>query len=184
MGLFSKTLEEIVTHLQDFRLNYVDKKSIDQAVEIILLSKKVFIYGAGRSGLVGRMCAQRLMHLDIMAFFLSETISPAFNSDDCLIVISGSGETLSPIAITKGAKKIGGSIIALTANPESTIGQLADLVLLIKGQTKDAKQEALAPFTSLFDITSLVVLDSLARVIMNRTGKTEDDINRIHANLE
>jgi 6-phospho 3-hexuloisomerase len=184
MGLFSKTLDEIITHLKDFSNNYTNETSINQAVDIILSSKKVFIYGAGRSGLVGRMCAQRLMHLDIMTFYISETITPAFNSEDCLIIISGSGETLSPIAIARGAKKIGGNIVALTANPESTIGQLADLVLLIKGQTKDARQEALAPFTSLFDITSLVVLDSLARVIMNRTGKTENDIHRTHATLE
>lgn len=184
MGLFSKTLEEIITHLKDFISKHSDETTINQAVDLILSSKKVFVYGAGRSGLVGRMCAQRLMHLDIMAYYLSETITPAFSLDDCLIIISGSGETLSPIAIARGAKKIGGSVIALTANPKSTIGHLADLLLLIKGQTKDAKQEALAPFTSLFDITSLVVLDSLARVIMYKTGKTEEDIHRTHATLE
>lgn len=184
MGLFSQTVEEIVNHLKNYLSSFSDETSINKAADLVLTGKKVFIYGAGRSGMVGRMFAQRLMHLDIPTFYLSETITPAFNLDDCIIIISGSGETLSPIAIADGAKKIGGSLVVLTANPKSTIGLLADEVVVIKGQTKDVKQESLAPFTSLFDITALVTLDSLARVIMNRIGKTELDIHRTHATLE
>ena len=55
---------------------------------------------------------------------------------------------------------------------------------VINDTGRDVKQESLAPFTSLFDITALVTLDSLARVIMNRIGKTELDIHRTHATLE
>lgn len=184
MGIYSQTIREIISHLEAFLELSIDEKKIENCVEIVLEAKKIFIYGAGRSGMVGRMCAQRLMHLGRSSYFLSETITPRFTSDDCLVIISGSGETLSPISITKGAKKIGGKIIALTANPHSTIGKIADLVIIVKGQTKDAKQEALAPFTSLFDITALVILDAMTRVIMNRIGKTEDDIHQTHASLE
>ncbi|MHA2305848.1 MAG: 6-phospho-3-hexuloisomerase [Candidatus Hodarchaeales archaeon] len=184
MGLFSQTVEEIINHLKYYNDNFSDGTSIKRVVDLILSGEKIFIYGAGRSGMVGRMFAQRLMHLDLSAYFISETITPAFSSNDCIIIISGSGETLSPIAIAKGAKKIGGSIVVLTANQKSTIGMLADELLLIKGQTKDAKQESLAPFTSLFDITALVTLDSLARVIMDQINKTELDIHRTHATLE
>ena len=120
----------------------------------------------------------------LQSFYLSETITPAFNADDCLIVVSGSGETLSPKAITEGAKKIGGKVILLSANPDSTIGKLADHTIVVEGQTKDAKQEALAPFTSLFDISALVVLDSITREIMNKLGKTEADILETHASIE
>ena len=183
MGLYKQTIREILTHLEGY-LKIVDESKIIQCAEILLEANKIFIYGAGRSGMVGKMCAQRLMHLGFSSYFLSETITPRFTSNDCLIVISGSGETLTPISISKGAKDIGGKIIALTANPHSTIGKSADLAIIVKGQTKDAKQEALAPFTSLFDITALVVLDAMTRVIMNRIGKTEDDIHQTHASLE
>ncbi|MFX1535152.1 MAG: 6-phospho-3-hexuloisomerase, partial [Promethearchaeota archaeon] len=177
-------MEEIINHLQRY---YRLKKAVEEsgkAVDILLASKKIFVYGAGRSGMIGRMFAQRLMHLNLACFYLSETITPAFTKDDCLVVISGSGETLTPISITKGASKIGGKIILLSANPRSTIGKLADQIIFVEGQTKDAKQESLAPFTSLFDITALVVCDSMARDIMNRLGKTEADIHRTHATLE
>lgn len=184
MGLYRETIGEIISHLEGYLNSSKDEKLIDKCVKAILDAKKIFIYGAGRSGMVGRMCAQRLMHLGIHSFFLSETITPRFTSDDCLIVISGSGETLTPCSVAKGAKEIGGRIIVLTANPESTIGQIADCIILVKGQTKDVKQEALAPFTSLFDITALVVLDAITRVIMNKIGKTEEDIHQTHASLE
>ncbi|MFX1518054.1 MAG: 6-phospho-3-hexuloisomerase [Promethearchaeota archaeon] len=184
MGLFYHTVEEIISHLEEFLQELKDEEVIDICIEIILNARKIFIYGAGRSGMVGKMCTQRLMHLSLPSYFLSETLTPRFTPNDCLIVISGSGETLTPVSISKGAKEIGGKIIALTANPHSTIGQIADHVILVKGQTKDAKQEALAPFTSLFDITALVVLDSMTRSIMNRIGKTEDDIHQTHASLE
>ncbi|MHA1973949.1 MAG: 6-phospho-3-hexuloisomerase [Candidatus Hodarchaeales archaeon] len=186
MGLFFETMDEIIHHLANYKESGSERleQSIQKAVDILLNSDKIFVYGAGRSGMVGRMFAQRLMHLDLKSVYLSETITPAFTKDDCLLVISGSGETLSPKAITKGVKDIGGKVIALTANPESSIGKMADKVVEVKGQTKDAKQEALAPFTSLFDITAIVVCDSIARVIMNRIGKTEEDIHRTHATLE
>jgi 6-phospho 3-hexuloisomerase len=184
MGLYKLTIREILSHLEEFMENFVEEEKISQCVELLLKAEKIFIYGAGRSGMVGRMCAQRLMHLGLSSYFLSETITPKFTSNDCLIVISGSGETLSPISISKGAKDIGGKIIAFTANSHSTIGKIADLIVHVEGQTKYTKQESLAPFTSLFDITALVVLDAMARVIMNRIGKTEDDIHRMHASIE
>ncbi|MFX1507785.1 MAG: 6-phospho-3-hexuloisomerase [Promethearchaeota archaeon] len=184
MGLYKQTIREILSHLENYLEVVVDEEKIAQWVGYILEAKQIFIYGAGRSGMVGRMCAQRLMHLGFSSYFLSETITPRFTSNDSLIVISGSGETLTPISISKGAKDIGGKIIVLTANPHSTIGEIADLVIIVKGQTKDVKQETLAPFTSLFDITALVVLDAMTRVIMNRIGKTEDDIHQTHASLE
>ncbi|MFX1284211.1 MAG: 6-phospho-3-hexuloisomerase [Promethearchaeota archaeon] len=184
MTLFIQTVEEIIAHLKEYLASSTVEKELKKSIEILLGAEKIFIFGAGRSGMVGRMFAQRLMHLGFPSYYLSETITPRFTSKDCLVVISGSGETISPISISKGAKEIGGNIIALTANPLSTIGKIADQIINVKGQTKDVKQEALAPFTSLFDITALVVLDAMTRVIMNKIGKTEADIHKTHATLE
>ncbi|MHA2294614.1 MAG: 6-phospho-3-hexuloisomerase [Candidatus Hodarchaeales archaeon] len=183
MGIFLQTVEEIILHLKD-KSKYTSEEGIEEAVNLILSSRKIFVYGAGRSGMVGRMFAQRLMHVAIDAYYLSETITPAFTAADCLVIVSGSGETLSPVTIARGARKIGGKTILLTANPDSTLGQDVDHVVPVIGQTKNSNQEALAPFTSLFDITAIVVLDSMTRVIMNKTGKTEADIKRTHATLE
>ncbi|MGZ4892148.1 MAG: SIS domain-containing protein, partial [Halobacteriota archaeon] len=55
--------------------------------------KRLFVMGAGRSGLVVKGFAMRLMHLGFNVYVVGETVTPAVETDDLLIVISGSGET-------------------------------------------------------------------------------------------
>ena len=121
-------------------------KLINFIIEIHKEKNRVFIYGAGRSGFVGRCFAQRLMHLGINSCFVSDAITYQYNKKDLLVLISGSGETTSPVAIAQKAKKIGGKIALLTGNLNSTIGKLSDCVIKIEGKSKDIaiSQETLA----------------------------------------
>ena len=146
----------------------------------------VFIYGAGRSGLIGRCFSQRLMHLGFKACFISDAITYRYKAGDLLLLISGSGETTSPLAIAKKAKEIGGELILITANPLSSIAKLADLIVQIEGKTKDKAllNETLAPYTSLFDISTLSVLDAIGGIIMKRIGVSEEEIDKRHASIE
>ncbi len=145
-----------------------------------------FVYGAGRSGFIGRCFAQRLMHIGINSCFVSDAVTRQYTNNDLLILVSGSGETTSTVAIAKKAKEIGGKLISLSNNPNSTIGKLSDYVIEIKGKSKDIAltQETLAPYTSLFDISALAVLDSIGGILMNKMGMTEQDIDKRHATIE
>ena len=58
-------------------------------IEAIIKSKSIFIFGAGRSGLVGRAFAMRLMHLGKRVFFIGETTTPAVKKGDILFFVSG-----------------------------------------------------------------------------------------------
>lgn len=78
----------------------------------------------------------RLMHLGISSYVVGETISPAIYDDDCIIAISGSGETNTIVSAARIAKNRGSKVLAVTSYPESTLGQLADGHLLVKGRTK------------------------------------------------
>lgn len=159
---------------------------IDLVIQINSEKNRIFVYGAGRSGFIGRCFAQRLMHLGINSCFVSDAITHQYTGKDLLIIISGSGETTSPVAIAQKAKKIGGKIALLTGNPESTIGKLSNYVIKIKGKSKDVaiSQETLAPYTSLFDISTLSVLDSIGGTLMSILGVTEIDIDKKHATIE
>ena len=159
---------------------------INFILEIHRKSNLIFIYGAGRSGFIGRCFAQRLMHLGIKSCFISDAITYRYTKDDLLILISGSGETISTVAITQNAKKIGGKIVVFTGNTESTIAKVSDLAIRVKGKSKDVvlNKITLAPYTSLFDISVLSILDSLTGTIMNLLGITERDIDKRHATLE
>ena len=126
------------------------------------------------------------MHLGIKSCYVSDAVTHQYTEKDLLILISGSGETTSPVAIAQKAKKIGGKIALLTGNPESTIGNLSDIVVKIEGKSKDVaiSQDTLAPYTSLFDISTLSVLDSMGGMLMRILGVTEADIDKRHASIE
>ncbi len=81
-------------------------KLIELIVQINSNNGRIFVYGAGRSGFIGRCFAQRLMHLNISSCFVSDAVTYRYSKDDLLIVISGSGETTSPKAIAEEAKEI------------------------------------------------------------------------------
>ena len=161
-------------------------KLINLIVEIDSKDRRIFVYGAGRSGFIGRCFAQRLMHLGIRSCFVSDAVTYRYSKDDLLILISGSGETTSPKAITEEAKKIGGKIALFTGNPKSSIAMLSDLIIKIEGKSKEKaiSQETLAPFTSLFDISTLSILDSIGASLMVLLGITENDIDKRHASIE
>ncbi len=186
---FKKTLLEIANQI-NVNSEALDFDKILKLVNLIFTIKsennKVFVYGAGRSGFIGRCFAQRLMHLDINSCFISDAVTPRYTKDDLLILISGSGETASPVAIAKNANEIGGKIVLFSANPNSLIGKLSDIVIEIKGKSKDAAitKESLAPYTSLFDISTLSVLDSIGSVLMNVLNISENDIDKRHASIE
>ena len=161
-------------------------KLIELIVEIDSKGGRIFIYGAGRSGFIGRCFAQRLMHLGIKSCFVSDAVTYRYSKEDLLILVSGSGETTSPKAIAEEAKKIGGKIALFTGNPKSKIATLSDLVIKVEGKSKEKaiSQDSLAPFTSLFDISTLSILDSIGASIMVLLGITESDIGKRHASIE
>lgn len=160
--------------------------TIDLIVQIFKKKNRIFVYGAGRSGFIGRCFAQRLMHLGIQSCFISDAITYQYTVSDLLILISGSGETTSTVAIGNKAREIGGKIISLSNNPKSTIGKLSDYLIEIKGKSKDIAltQDTLAPYTSLFDISALAVLDSIGGILMKKLHITEEDIAKRHASIE
>ncbi|MEJ2295000.1 MAG: SIS domain-containing protein [Candidatus Lokiarchaeota archaeon] len=188
-GRFTSTIDEIAENLHKNR-EIIDYEKIFQLIELLIKTytnnRMVFVYGAGRSGFIGRCFSQRLMHLGFKACFISDTITYRYKAKDLLLIVSGSGETTSPLAIAKKAKEIEGNLILITANPLSNIAKLADLIIQIEGKTKDKAlmNETLAPYTSLFDISTLAVLDTIGGIIMKRIGISEKDIDKKHASLE
>jgi 6-phospho-3-hexuloisomerase len=187
--IFHKTMIEIANQVKKNE-ERIDNDNMAYLLDLILhiknSNKMVFVYGAGRSGFIGRCFAQRLMHLGINSCFVSDAVTHQYTKNDLLVLISGSGETTSPVAIARKAKKIGGMIALLTGNVSSTIGKLSDCVILIKGKSKDKalSQTTLAPYTSLFDISTLSVLDSIGGVLMKILNVSEEDIDKRHATIE
>jgi 6-phospho-3-hexuloisomerase len=103
----------------------------DQAVQLvarILQSREVFVAGAGRSGLMAKAFAMRLVQMGVDAYVVGETVTPNLQKEDLLVIGSGSGETKSLVPVAEKAKSLGGSVAVVTIEPESTIGTILKLM--------------------------------------------------------
>lgn len=152
----------------------------------ILGAERIFVAGAGRSGLAARGFAMRLMHLGLAAYVCGEIATPGMKAEDLLIVISGSGETGSLVSMAKKAKSLGGSLALVTVRPESTIGCLADAVVQVPAPTPKAacSFRSVQPMGSLFEQSCFLLLDAVVMELMPRLGEQEDSMFARHANLE
>ena len=176
---------------------FLDEESIEEFENIIMTANNVFVTGAGRSGLAAKAFAMRLMHLGLSAYVVGETISPAINEDDCIVAISGSGETNTIVSAAKIAKSRGSKVLAVTSYPDSTLGKLADNYLLVKGRTNQEVDDenymkrqihgnytSLTPLGTAFELTTLVFLDAIVSELMEKMEQTESDLKSRHTVLE
>lgn len=193
--ILNDAIKEIVDNVQSVS-EELDPKVIKEMADLMKSSKNIFLLGVGRSGLVAKAFAMRLMHLGIGVYVVGETITPTISNEDSLLAISGSGETTHIITIAQIAQKRGAKIIAVTSYVDSTLGKMADLIVHVKGRTKidselnyasrqiDGKHLTLSPMGTLFEVTSLIFLDGLIAQLMVEMGKTEQDLKARHTVLE
>ena len=173
----------------------LEDEKIKEVIDQILNAKKIFLLGAGRSGLVGKAFAMRLMHLGLNVFVVGETNTPSVEKGDLLVVVSGSGETRSVVGLAQIGKDLGAKIISITSNPNSTSAMNADVLIVLgaKVNTDDmdylerqvrGKHRPLAPMGTLFEMTSMIFLDGVVAALMEITKKSAVDLERRHATLE
>ncbi|NPA85268.1 MAG: 6-phospho-3-hexuloisomerase [Crenarchaeota archaeon] len=194
------TMREIATFVY-FASKMLKEHQVEEFTNLLVKAyntpgTKVLVMGAGRSGLVARAFAMRLMHLGYNAYVLGDTIVPSVREGDVVVAISGSGSTKLVLAAAEAAKQVGATVVVLTSYPHSPLGKMADVVVEIPGRTKVSKSqdyfarqilgqhEPLAPLGTLFEITVQSFLDSLVVELMHRLGKSEEDLRMQHANIE
>lgn len=120
----------------DRTLALISEASVEDLVERMLQANNIFTAGAGRSGLMMRAFAMRMMHTGLQAYVVGESVTPGLTKDDLLIIGSGSGETKSLAAMAEKAKGLGAAVAIATVVPQSTIGRLADTVIQIPADRK------------------------------------------------
>ena len=164
----------------------VDQAQIDALVDAIIDAAKVFVYGAGRSGMMMKAFAMRLGHLGLNAWVVGETTTPAIGPGDLLVVGSGSGQTRITLAIVEAARQRGAKTACITAHPDSPIGRASDIVVVIPAPvTKiDRDRPSVQPPGSLFEQCLLVLGDGMVMRLMRRLGTTEEEMRARHTKLE
>ncbi len=173
----------------------IDQFEFERFIKAIISSERIFVTGAGRSGLVGKSFAMRLMHLGLDVYVVGETTTPSIKSGDLLVAITGSGKTLTIVNIIRTAKACGARACCITSYPDSPAGRISDFTVRIGGRLEngngdyDAKQlkgrhAPLTPLGTLFELSASIFLDCSIPKLMDVLGKKEDEMKERHTNLE
>jgi arabinose-5-phosphate isomerase len=153
------------------------------AVELLLTcTGSVIVCGMGKAGLVGQKITATLSSTGTRAHFLhpAEAVHGdlgCLHPQDVLLALSNSGETDEISALLPTVKQMGVPIIAITGSDRSTLGQQADIRILL-GRLKEAGPWGLAPSTS--TTAMLAVGDALALVVARQRGFTPQQFAVFH----
>lgn len=164
----------------------IDEKEMAGLAGQLAQPGRVFIAGAGRSGLVLRMAAMRLMHLGMDVHVAGDTTTPAISSGDLLLVASGSGTTSGVVKSAETAAKTGARIAAFTTNPDSPLARLADaLVIIPAAQKTDHGSSVSRQYSgSLFEQVLFLATEAIFQSLWDNTDEPAEQLWLRHANLE
>ncbi|WP_405397067.1 6-phospho-3-hexuloisomerase [Maribacter sp. Asnod2-G09] len=155
-------------------------------IPIITNTKHIFIMGAGRTGLMMKAAAMRLMHLGYSVHVVGETTSPAIAEGDLLIAGSGSGTTGGIVNAAKTAKNVGADVVCITTNSSSPLAELSIQTVLIPAAQKQERDENVSQqyAGSLFEQSLLLVFDALIQTLWDLDGSSASELWKRHANME
>lgn len=158
-------------------------ESFVEAVDLILSCHgRVIVSGVGKSGHIGRKIAATLASTGTPAYFVHAAEAShgdlgLITREDVLIALSHSGEGEELLSIVPSVKRLGGKLIAMTGNAESSLAREADVHLEVR-----VKEEAcplnLAPTAS--TTAALALGDALAVALLDARGFDEADFARSH----
>ena len=161
-------------------------ESLDSAARAIRDADRVFLLGAGRSGIALQMTAMRLMHLGLTVHVVGEVTAPAIRGGDVLVVASGSGSTAGIVRAAHTAVDVGAAVVAITADATSEISTLATVTIVVEAARKlDRDSATSAQYAGgLFEQTVVTVGDAIFHALWTQSGLSADDLWPRHSNLE
>jgi len=161
-------------------LEQIDPHAIARAVEILLKAPQIFVYGAGRSGIIGRAFAMRLVQAGLRAYVIGESVTPIVRQGDAVFVLSAQGESYSSIQTSNIVRREGAELIVLTSKPGSKIAHTATHLITVEF-SEDEDRSRYAPLGTLFEAASLRLTDGLIAELLRVRGETEASMRRRHA---
>jgi arabinose-5-phosphate isomerase len=153
------------------------------AVELIrAASGRVIVTGIGKSGHVARKIASTLASTGTPALYVHPAEAShgdlgMITKDDVIVALSWSGETAELKNLTDYSRRHRIGLVAMTANPESTLAKTADVVLAMP-QAREACPHNLAPTTS--SLMQLALGDALAIALLESRGFTAAQFGVLH----
>jgi len=189
------TIETVADHLLSVAQS-LDLASMDEFARMLNGANRIFVMGAGRSGLVARSFAMRLMHIGFQVYVVGEITTPAVTAGDVVVAISGSGNTRTISEFGEICKRLNVRLITVTSNRDSKLGKISDLAVIVDGSIQhnhgkeymerqlSGNHKSLTPMGTLFELTAAVFLDSFIAKLMVIKGVDEAYLKTRHTVLE
>jgi arabinose-5-phosphate isomerase len=154
-----------------------------KVVNLLFKNKgKIFVSGIGKSGHIASKIASTLSSVGSPSFFIHPSEANhgdlgMLEKNDCILLISNSGETFELINIILHCKKLKIPIISISSDPSSTLAKESNLSLFIPKNVEACPLE-LAPTSS--TTCTLALGDAIAVTLLKKKGFTEKDFKALH----
>lgn len=157
---------------------FLDDAELTALARAMITAGCVFFSGQGRSGLMIRAIAIRLMHIGLNVHVAGEPSAPSIGKDDLLVAVSGSARTPITLNHIAAARKAGAKV-ALVTTVEA--GPDCDLSVRIPVRTQISTVQHAG---SLFEQSLLLIGDAIAWYVQKELGVADGVLNQRHANLQ
>ncbi|WP_455272974.1 KpsF/GutQ family sugar-phosphate isomerase [Rhizobium herbae] len=176
-------VEGINAFAAQFAADQTLSRSLVDAVELIAGgSGRVVVSGVGKSGHIGRKIAATMASTGTSAYFVHPTEAShgdlgMITSEDLLILLSWSGETVELGNMLAYAKRFNVPVISVTSNAESILARNSSVAITLP-KVQELCPHGLAPTTSA--MLQLAVGDALAIALLERRGFSAQDFKTFH----
>ena len=159
-----------ITAMVDKFKKVIDEKKIEKTADKLLNSNRIFIYGAGSSGIVAMDFMHKLIRIGLTCIYnqdihLQQISSLGLNEKDVVFAISYSGETRDVYNMLENGKKAGAYCISLTRFGDSSIAGLADLRLFVPSHEPLFRLGAI-----ISRVSQLTILDIIFLFLISKSG--------------
>jgi len=167
-------------------VSQIDFEQVAKLIPFVQSANRIFVVGAGRTGLALKATAMRLMHLGFTIFIVGETTTPAIEKGDLLIAGSGSGTTSSIVKAAEKAVSAGAQVVSLSTTNDSPLAKLSTLVAILPAAQKQDHNGTLSKqyAGSLFEQSVLLLMDAIIHTLWGLDGTPAEELWKRHANLE
>ncbi|ARU65079.1 N-acetylmannosamine kinase [Histophilus somni] len=162
----AEKLQNVIHNVISETVNLLDFAQLEKVVELMRVSKRIFLFGIGSSGLTAEEAKNKLMRIGLHVDATSNNHfmymqAALMNSSDIVIGISHSGYSKETVQALNIAKKNGAVTVALTHNLRSPITMVSDYVLINGNRQGQLQGDSIGT-----KIAQLFVLDLIYTLIV------------------
>ncbi|MFQ3452395.1 MurR/RpiR family transcriptional regulator [Bradyrhizobium sp. UFLA01-814] len=169
IGLTDELADRIVRATRETQ-SLLNQNAVDRLTDAMIKARRIDVYGAAVSGLVGQHLAFRLLRVGLPAHAIVDTTYAAYvasglGQTSVAIAISESGMTEETVEALRRAKAAGAFTAVITHRHDGPIVKYADEVLLTAGVNSP-----LTEAKSVIAFTNLIAIEVLASMLTIKLG--------------